>query len=160
MVFQLPPYFWNTSKRLIRSPKLYFYDVGLAAYLLGIQTATHVATHPVRGALFENMVVAEVLKWFWHRGRRAGLHFYRDSEGIEIDLLLELGNGVFPIEIKAGETISSDFLKGLRTFAREYRAPPPNGGAVIYGGDEIQHREAATVLPISEIAGLLQSVAG
>lgn len=160
IVFQLPPYFWNTSKRLIRSPKLYFYDVGLAAYLLGIQTDAHVATHPLRGALFENLVVGEVLKWFWHRGRRAGLHFYRDSEGNEIDLIVELGNGVFPIEVKSGETIDSDFFRGLRSFARQYREPPPNGGALVYGGQAAQQRETATVVPIGGIAGLLQSVAG
>lgn len=160
IAFQLPPYFWNTSKRLIRSPKLYFYDVGLAAYLLGIQTDAHVSTHPLRGALFENLVVAEALKWFWHRGRRAGLHFYRDSEGIEIDLLIELGNGVFPVEIKSGETIGSDFFKGLRSFARQCRRLPPNGGALVYGGHSAQNRDTVTVVPIGGIAGLLRSVAG
>jgi predicted AAA+ superfamily ATPase len=160
IVFQLPPYFWNTSKRLIRSPKLYFYDVGLAAYLLGIQTDAHVAIHPLRGSLFENLVVAEVLKWFWHRGRRAGLHFYRDSDGVEIDILVELGNGVFPIEVKSGETIGSDFFKGLRSFARQYHTPPRNGGALVYGGKSAQQRDAAFIVPISGIPTLLQAVAG
>jgi uncharacterized protein len=160
IVFQMPPYFWNTSKRLIRSPKLYFYDVGLAAYLLGIQAAEHIAIHPLRGALFENMVVVEVLKWFWHRGRRAGLHFYRDSNGNEVDIVLELGNGIYPIEIKAGETIGSDFFKGLRAFAGLYDTPPPNAGALIYGGRAVQQRNNAAVVPISGIHDLMRSVAG
>jgi predicted AAA+ superfamily ATPase len=130
----LPPYFWNTSKRLIKSPKLYFYDVGLAAHLVGIQQESHVTAHPLRGALFENMAVIEALKFFWHRGKRAALHFYRDSDGNEVDLLLELPGGVFPIEVKAGETVNPDFFRGLKAFARLYHRPPPNGGALLYGG--------------------------
>jgi predicted AAA+ superfamily ATPase len=159
-VFQLPPYFWNTSKRLVKSPKLYFHDVGLAAYLLGIQNESHVQSHPLRGALFETLVVGEALKWFWHRGRRAGLHFYRDSDGNEVDLLLELGNGVFPIEIKAGETVNPDYFKGLRAFARLYEPPPPNGGALIYAGDEAQTRHGTTVLAIAGLSALLGTLAG
>jgi hypothetical protein len=160
IAFQLPPYFWNTSKRLVKSPKLYFYDVGLAAYLLGIQNESHVRSHPLRGALFETLVVGEALKWFWHRARRAGLHFYRDSEGNEIDLLLELGDGVYPIEIKAGETVNPDFFKGLRAFARLYDPPPPNGGALIYAGDAAQARHGTAVLPIAELPALLHTLAG
>ena len=160
VAFMLPPYFWNTSKRLVKSPKLYFYDVGLAAYLLGIQNEMHVLTHPLRGALFETLVVAEALKWFWHRGRRAGLHFYRDSDGNEIDLLLELANGVYPIEIKAGETINPDYFRGLRAFARLYDPPPPNGGGLVYGGAEPQTRNGTAVTPYTQIHGLIQAVAG
>jgi len=160
IAFQLPPYFWNTSKRLVKSPKLYFYDVGLAAYLLGIQNESHVRSHPLRGALFETLVVGEALKWFWHRARRAGLHFYRDSEGNEVDLLLELGDGVYPIEIKAGETVNPDFFKGLRAFARLYDPPPPNGGALIYAGDAAQARHGTAVLPIDGLPALLHTLAG
>ena len=160
IAFQLPPYFWNASKRLVKSPKLYFYDVGLAAYLLGIQNESHVLSHPLRGALFETLVVGEALKWFWHRARRASLHFYRDSEGNEVDLLLELGNGVYPIEIKAGETVNPDFFRGLRAFSRLYDPPPPNGGALIYAGDAAQTRHGTAVLPITALPGLLHTVAG
>jgi predicted AAA+ superfamily ATPase len=159
IALMLPPYFWNTSKRLVKSPKLYFYDIGLAAYLLGIQNEAHVLAHPLRGALFENLVVVEALKWFWHRGRRAGLHFYRDSDGNEIDLLLELANGVYPIEIKAGETINPDYFRGLRAFARLYDPPPPNGGGLVYGGDEQQTRNGTAVTPFTQIHGLIQAVA-
>ena len=160
IAFELPPYFWNTSKRLIKSPKLYFYDVGLVAYLLGIQNASHVLSHPLRGALFENLVAVEMLKWFWHRGRHAALHFYRDSDGNEIDVLLELGDGVFPIEIKAGETVSGDFFRGLKAFARLYAAPPPNGGALVYAGEASHMRNGTAVIPVSQLPGLLAAVAG
>ncbi len=158
IVFQLPPYFWNTTKRLVKSPKLFFYDVGLCAYLLGAQSAEHVFAHPLRGALFENMVVAEALKWFWNRGRHERLHFYRDSDGNEIDLLIELGNGVFPIEIKAGETVNPDFFRGLRAFARLYREPPPNGGALVYGGQARQIRHEVSVIPIEALPNLLETL--
>lgn len=160
IAFVLPPYFWNTSKRLVKSPKLYFYDVGLAAYLLGIHADSHVLAHPLRGALFENMVIAEAIKWFWHRGLRAPLHFYRDSEGSEVDLLVERQDGVFPIEIKAGETINPDYFRGLRAFARLYAAPPPNGGAIVFGSNESQVRHDTMIVPIARIHELLQAVNG
>ena len=155
IVYLLRPYSWNTTKRLVRSPKLYFYDVGLAAYLLGIQTPQHVASHPLRGNLFENLVVLEVLKSRLHRGLSDPLHFFRDSEGAEVDLLLEFGHGVFPIEIKLGETINSDYFGGLRRFARLF-APTPNGGGLIYGGVERQVRSGVTIVPALDAAELAQ----
>ncbi len=156
----LPPYHWNSSKRLIKAPKLYFYDVGLAAYLLGILEEGHVNAHPLRGALFENLVVMEALKWFWHRGQRAGLSFYRDSNGNEVDLLIELVNGIFPIEIKAGQTVNTDYFKGLRNFAKLYETPPPNGGAIVYGGDESGIRYDTTVMPPAGLATFLSRLTG
>jgi predicted AAA+ superfamily ATPase len=159
IAFELTPFFRNIGKRLVKSPKLYFYDVGLAAYLLGVQSPAHVRSHPLRGALFENLVVAEVLKWFWHRGRRESLRFYRDSHGNGLDLLLELGDGVYPIEIKAGETVGPDFFRGLRAFARMYEAPPPNGGAVVYGGDEERAGIDAWVVPFAGVHRLIAAVA-
>ncbi|MBI2317394.1 MAG: ATP-binding protein [Betaproteobacteria bacterium] len=159
IVFRLPPYFWNTNKRLVKSPKLFFFDVGLAAHLLGIQSAAHVLAHPLRGALFENLVVVETLKYFWHRARRAALHFYRDSGGNEIDLLIELGHGVFPLEIKAGETVNPDYFHGLRAFARLYDQPP-KGGALVYAGSEVQERSGTWVLPPERLPELLAPLAG
>ena len=160
IVFRLPPYFWSTNKRLVKSPKLFFFDAGLAGHLLGIQSESHVLAHPLRGALFENLVVVETLKYFWHRARRAALHFYRDSDGNEIDLLIELANGVFPIEIKAGETVNPDFFRGLRAFARRYDPPPPNGGALVYGGTDYQERNGTLVLPPERLPDLLAPLAG
>ena len=158
----LPPYHWNASKRLIKAPKLYFNDVGLAAYLLGILEEGHVNARPLRGALFENLVVMEALKWFWfwHRGQRAGLSFYRDSNGNEVDLLIKLVNGIFPIEIKAGQTVSTDYFKGLRNLAKLYETPPPSGGAVVYGGDESGIRYDTTVMPPAGLATFLSRLTG
>lgn len=155
IAYVLPPYFWNTPKRLIKSPKLYFYDVGLASHLLGAHDPAHLQLHPLRGALFENLVVIEALKYFWHRGRRAALHFYRDGDGNEVDLLLERADGVFPVEIKAGETVNPDYFRGLHALARLYAAPPPNGGAVVYGGDETQTRDGARVVPVDAVHELM-----
>lgn len=160
IAFRLPPYFWNTSKRLVKSPKLYFFDPGLAAWLLGIQSPGHVLAHPLRGALFENLVVVEALKFFWHRARRDGLHYYRDSDGNEVDLLVELHDGVFPIEIKAGETVNPDYFRGLRAFARQYAEPPPNGGAIVYGGTDQHVRSNTWILPPEKVSALLGPLTG
>ena len=87
IIFQLQPFHTNLRKRLVKSPKLYFYDVGLASYLIGIEHAAQIATHPLRGALFENAVVAEALKHRFNRGQPSNLSFFRDARGLECDLL-------------------------------------------------------------------------
>ena len=94
IIFQLPPFHANIRKRLVKSPKFYFYDVGLASYLIGIENAGQVTTHPLRGALFENVVVAEALKHRFNRGRQSNLSFFRDSRGLECDLFRETGRGI------------------------------------------------------------------
>lgn len=153
IVFRLQPYAANIAKRLVKSPKLYFYDVGLAAHLLGLENELHVSRDPLRGNLFENMVVIEALKYRLHRGRRANLHFFRDSNGNEVDLLLQLGPDLYPIEIKAGMTINRDFFKGLDRFAAIF--PVPRGRGLVYGGDERQQRSGATICPASRFHTLL-----
>lgn len=155
IAFTLSPFSWNISKRLVKSPKLYFYDVGLAAFLLGIREQSQVRFHPHYGALFENMVVVEALKTFLHRGRRPNFHFYRDSEGNEIDLLIEVDGGVMPIEIKSGETLAPDFFRGLQAFARLYREPPPNAGILVYGGTQRLERLGTSVVPIPEFHSII-----
>jgi predicted AAA+ superfamily ATPase len=165
VVFLLPPWYRNTSKRLIRSPKLYFYDVGLAAYLLGIENESHVSRHPLRGNLFENLVVIEALKYRFNRGKRSHLTFYRDGKGNEVDLVLEIGPDAFPIEIKAGATIATDYFKGLRTFVKVV-PPLENKGTdsdpdkitsgLIYGGTEKQRRGSTIVYPFDALEEMLQ----
>lgn len=156
IVYVLKPWYRNAGKRLVKSPKLYFIDVGLAGYLLGIHSQDHLRHHPLRGSLFENLCVIEALKFRLNRGERDNLYFYRDSDGNEIDLLLEYGNGVYPVEIKAGATFSGDYLKGLRALAR-LCGRAPNGGAVVYGGDVAFVREGANVLPVHRLPELLAS---
>jgi uncharacterized protein len=139
IVHLLPPWFTNTSKRLMKSPKLYFYDVGLACWLLGLRSSDQVSRDPLWGSLFENFIIMEALKDRYNSGESAPLHFYRDSEGHEVDLLLAHGGGQHAIEIKAGATVNNDYFKGLKTFAAHHPTQI-NGGAVIYGGETNQPR--------------------
>jgi predicted AAA+ superfamily ATPase len=134
IVFLLQPFHVNISKRLVKTPKLYFYDVGLAAYLLGIETARQVATHPLRGFLFENMVVVEALKHRYNRGQRSNLAFYRDSSGTEVDLVYNLADRFLAVEIKAGETVSSSFFSNLRKI-RSYLPERIAGEILVHGAE-------------------------
>ena len=153
IVFQLPPYFAKIRKRLVKSTKLYFYDVGLASLLLGIETEAHVRSHPLRGSLFENMVVMEALKYRRHRGKRPNFYFYRDSNGREVDLVQQRGPDLYPIEIKAGQTINPDHFRGLKNFATVF--PLPQGSALIYAGDHPQTRHNTAVRPYWALGELL-----
>jgi len=113
IVFQLRPWHANISKRLVKAPKLYFYDTALAAYLLGMEAEQHIRAHPLRGALFENLVIVECMKHHLNRGKRCNFFFYRDQAGHEVDLLLPTATGLFPVEIKSGATVNRDYFKGL-----------------------------------------------
>ena len=158
VVFQLPPYFANIRKRLIKSPKLYFYDVGLASHLIGIEHAGQLGTHPLRGALFENMVVVEAVKHRFNRGRRSNLSFFRDVRGLECDLLYEKGNGIGAIEIKSGATVAPEWFDGLDRIA----AVLPGIGvrAVVHGGLERQSRRGGEAVPLSALGELLARLDG
>ncbi len=134
IVFRLPPFHANTRKRLVKSPKLYFYDVGLASYLVGIERPEQLVTHPLRGTLFENMVVVEALKHRFNLGRRANLSFFRDSRGLECGLLFETAAGRVAIEIKSGATVASDFFDALNTIGKW--VPDISIKLVVYGGRE------------------------
>ena len=153
IVFQLPPFFANIRKRLVKSPKLYFYDVGLASHLIGIEHAGQVATHPLRGALFENAVVVEALKHRFNRGRRSNLSFFRDTRGFECDLLYENGNGIGAIEIKSGATVASDWFDALDRIAGVL--PRVGLRAVVYGGAERQTRRKGEVVPLAALGEFL-----
>ena len=153
IVFQLPPFFANIRKRLVKSPKLYFYDVGLASHLIGIEHAGQVATHPLRGALFENAVVVEALKHRFNRGRRSNLSFFRDTRGFECDLLYENGNGMGAIEIKSGATVASDWFDALDRIAG--LLPRVGLRAVVYGGAERQTRRKGEVVPLAALGEIL-----
>lgn len=135
VVFELPPYFENLRKRVVKSPKVYFTDVGLAAFLLGLHTAEQAARDPLRGQLYENLVIAEIAKGALNRGIRPDLYFYRDSRGHEVDLLLREGGKLTPVEIKSAKTFSPDFLKGLERF-RELAGARVSAGAVLYDGEQ------------------------
>jgi hypothetical protein len=144
IAFPLPPYFRNFNKQLIKSPKLYFYDTGLACYLLGIRTAEELENHYAKGALFENFVIVEMLKAFYNQGSRQHLYFWRDRTGHEVDLLIDAGGQLFPIEIKSSQTISANFFKNLNFFNR-ISGSDPSCARVVYGGDQSQIRANGTV---------------
>lgn len=150
VVFLLPPFYANIRKRLVKSPKLYFYDVGLASYLIGIEHAGQLATHPLRGALFENAVIVEALKYRFNRGYRSNLSFFRDARGLECDLLYENGNGIGAIEIKSGATVTSD--DALNRIARVL--PQISGKVVVYGGAERHSRR--DVVPLAGLRAVLE----
>lgn len=122
IVFRLPPYHGNFGKRLVKTPKLYFHDTGVAAWLLGITQADAMAIHPMRGALFENLLVGEYLKYLRHHGIANAVHFWRDNTGNEVDLLIERAGALWPIEMKSGATFQRDWLRGLHTWQRHAAA--------------------------------------
>ena len=152
--FRLPPWFANIGKRLIKSPKLYFYDVGLAAWLMGITREEHLATHPLRGFLFENMVVMEVLKTFYNRGEKPNMYFYRDSGKYEADILLDGGEGIDLLEIKSAQTVASGAMRPTRTIAG-ILGESVKSMSLVYGGDAYQKRSDFEVIPYREIGACL-----
>lgn len=147
LIYILAPYYQNFGKRLVKTPKLYFVDTGLASWFLGIRDEDTLAIHPIRGALFETYIVIEHLKQRYNKGKAADLYFWRDNNGLESDLVYEITTKVDgkpalklqTIEIKSGATITSDFVKaGKRTgkYAGDFAAMPQ----LIYGGDDSYQR--------------------
>ncbi|MFY8021016.1 MAG: ATP-binding protein, partial [Bacteroidia bacterium] len=114
IAFRLQPFYNNLGKRLTQMPKLYFYDTGLCCSLLEFESESHVNTHPLRGALFENLIILELLKSRFNNGQRSNLFYWRDRTGNEIDVLMEQSSQVVPVEIKSAATFTNDFLKGIK----------------------------------------------
>ena len=139
VVFLLQPHHRNFGKRLVKTPKLYFHDTGLAAYLLGIADAHHLAIHSARGALFENLVISEYLKQRLNQGLAPHLYFWRNNTGQEVDLLLEEGAQLRPIEIKSSQTFHISFLDGLNQWAK-YAGDAALPARLVYGGDQTMQR--------------------
>jgi predicted AAA+ superfamily ATPase len=161
IVFSLAPHHRNFNKRLIKSPKLYFYDTGLACYLLGLRSRVQLETHPLRGALFENFVIAEVAKAYFHHRRQPPLFFWRDRIGHEVDLLIEEGGALYPMEMKSGATVGGDMLDALLWWRRlsgrsegKGEGGEEKGGEstgvrpiLVYGGDDAYERRGVAVRP-------------
>ncbi len=156
IAFLLYPHHENFAKRLIKSPKLYFYDTGLLCSLLGLESADQLATHYLRGAIFENWVIAEVIKQHVNAGRRPDLYFWRDNIGNELDLLYERGGRRQVVEIKAGATLGTDQFKGLRYYKKlATDLPVEQNYYLIYGGEERQERAHGIVLGWRDIGELV-----
>lgn len=148
----LAPSHENINKRLVKTPKLYFFDTGLLCYLLGIVNTRQLAEHPLKGNIFETMVVAECHKQRRHGIRDPGLSYYRDQQH-EVDLIDHVGADTHAIEIKAGKTFTSDFLKSLRYYKKIH--PRCTQATLIYGGDRRQDVDGIRVLPFRGIGELL-----
>ncbi|MFA5204381.1 MAG: ATP-binding protein [Lentisphaeria bacterium] len=147
VVFLLPPLHRNFNKRIVKSHKLYFYDTGLACQLLGIRTAVELEASPFRGALFENLIVADQLKRQFGRGLPANLYFWRDNVGHEVDLLLPAGPDRWtPVEIKSGQTVAEDWFGGLRKW-HELAGALAAAPLLVYGGDRPARWHGVTVRP-------------
>jgi predicted AAA+ superfamily ATPase len=156
VVVRLPPWHANLGKRLVKTPKLYFVDTGLLCSLLGIRAPGQVFQHPLRGAVFENWVVTEILKSRLHRTLPPDLHFFRSRAGLEVDVVIDSGASLLAAEVKSGRTIASDFfasLEDLRRLLAESRPRRDVRARLVYGGEAFQKRRRIEVLPWSRVAG-------
>jgi predicted AAA+ superfamily ATPase len=145
IIFLLQPHFKNFNKRLVKMPKLYFIDTGLASSLLEIQSENQLSTHYLRGALFENFIISEFIKTRLNHGLRNNCYFWRDNKGMEIDCIIESGNRLTPIEIKSGNTFNQDFFRNLN-YWNKLSGNPVKSSYVIYGGDSYQDTKDGTLL--------------
>ena len=153
LIFLLRPHHQNFNKRLTKSPKLYFCDTGLAAWLLGIRDPSQMTFHAQRGALFENLVAAELLKARLNQGQPPDLFFWRDSQGLEVDLLAERNGDLWPIEVKSGQTVAQDFFQGLARWS-DLSGQPDRPGWLVYGGDRGLRHGNVEVVPWRELPAL------
>ena len=159
IAFRLPPLHVNIGKRLIKTPKLYFYDSGLLCYLLGIRTPDQLEVHPLRGSIFESWVASEILKAYLNRGQTPQMFFFRDRAGTEVDFVLDRGTDWLGVEVKAGRTVASDYFSGLDQLRQSFASKTkkqvrPFRAVVVYGGSDRQTRQAAELLPWSELDSL------
>ncbi|WP_024329940.1 ATP-binding protein [Thioalkalivibrio sp. ALR17-21] len=145
VLFLLRPHHANFNKRLIKSPKLYFHDTGLLCWLLGVQAAEQLVAHPLRGQVFETYVISELRKAFLNRGEPPLFHFWRDSNGNEVDLLIEWAGGLVPVEIKSGQTLNRDFFTGLERWTA-LAGDMARSPTLIYGGEGEHQRKDVRVL--------------
>jgi predicted AAA+ superfamily ATPase len=148
IVFRLPSYHSNISKRLIKMPKLHFYDTGLACWLLGIRETAQLDLHPLRGAIFECWVVSEIIKQRFNRGEIHGVYFFRDKAGLESDALVQGRKSLTLVEVKAGQTIASDWAVASRKITELFaKSKQAVSSVVVYGGTSLQERNGVTYLP-------------
>lgn len=145
IIFFLEPYFKNFNKRIIKAPKLHFFDTGLACQLLGIKSSKELSNHYLRGTLFESFVISNIVKSHYHRGIIPNLYYWRDKTGHEIDCLVKSGNTYFPIEVKAGKTIHNDDFKNLN-YWNKLSGSKAEHAYIVYGGEEEQKRSQGNII--------------
>ncbi|TVR06503.1 MAG: ATP-binding protein [Spirochaetaceae bacterium] len=158
ILFLLQPHHRNFSKRLIKAPKLYFHDTGVVASLMGIEDERHLATHAMRGQIFENWVIAELLKGRMNRGLPSNLFFWRDRAGLEIDVIAEHGDILQPMEIKSGATVTTDFFTGLRRWCALNDECTGATPVLFYGGEDDSTRHGVDVRSWRTVADIAAQV--
>ncbi|MFH0841655.1 MAG: ATP-binding protein [Bacteroidota bacterium] len=135
ITFRVYPYYRNFNKRIVKMPKLYFYDTGILCSLLGITKGDQLNLHPLYGSIFENLIVSELRKHSLNRAKNDNIFFWRDNTGHEVDILVETPDALKPVEIKSGKTITNEFFKGISYWRK---LSGTGSGIVVYGGDQIQ----------------------
>ncbi len=158
IIFRLQPHHVNYNKRVVKMAKLYFYDTGVACALLGIENAQQLNTHYSKGSIFENLIVTEFIKQRFNRGFDHNLFFWRDNVGHEVDIIAETSGGLFPIEVRAGQTITGDFFKNLQYWVKISNS---KSGMIIYAGNQSQERSTGIrVVPWYHVPDVYGSVFG
>lgn len=157
IIFLLRPFYKNFNKRLTKTPKLYFYDTGIASYLLGIKKTEDLTVSSFRGSLFENLIIADLIKQSYNMGELPSLYYWRDQNGrIEIDCLIDKISTLIPIEIKSSETISHNFFDNLKQFDSIAEIEPTNN-FLIYAGESKQKRSSGNILSWKDAGEFLKN---
>ena len=146
LIFKLPPFYKNYKKRLIKNPKIYFYDTGLVCFLLGIKSVENLQTHYLRGGIFENFVISDLIKNNFNQGELKDFYYFRDSRGLEIDLISEENSVINFIEIKSSKTFQPEFLKNLKKLNEISKSNKKNF-YLIYDGQEAFNIDSIQVMP-------------
>jgi len=158
IIYQIQPYYKNFNKRLIKSPKLYFYDTGVACSLLRLTNPEMINTHYLYGSLFENLVINEIVKNQCHSGKRPSVYYWRESNGVEIDCIVEQGNNeILALEIKGGQTFTKDYLKNLRNFAKNETKIKINK-AIVYAGEQAANINDVQLIPWSMLSSKIDGM--
>lgn len=155
IIFRLQPHYRNFNKRLVKSPKLFFYDTGLLCYLLNVDSSSLLHTHHLRGGIFESFVISELIKDYLNINKDPSIYFWRDHQGHEIDCLIEEGETLLPIEIKSAKTINASFFSGL-TYWNNLAKESSRKGFLVYAGDQGQNRSQAEVLSWRKISEIVK----
>ena len=154
IIFLLQPHFKNFSKRLIKSPKLYFYDAGLASWLLKINSSEQLSDHYLKGGLFETLIISELHKNSYNAGKDPNLYFWRDLRGLEVDCIIEDSQKLIPIEIKSGKTINSSFWENLHEWC-DISETPYSESYIVYAGNESQNRSLGNIVSWKNIDDII-----
>jgi predicted AAA+ superfamily ATPase len=156
-ILLLQPHYRNFNKRVVKTPKLFFYDTGLAASLLKIDHPGQLSSHYLKGSLFENMIIIEILKFRYNQGLQSNLYFWRDSKGHEIDCIIEKANSIIPVEVKSGRTFNIDFLSEIK-YWNSLSGNSAKDSFIIYGGEKNFTGSDATVLSWKNINEILRKI--